>query len=90
MNFIIFFTTKYCLLLPPSGIRKQPAIPSEKGAYSLIPLSWSEAEKKLTIGERQGSYPGMAAERMFRIVCGGWETKVSYDGSRTTSSYLPR
>lgn len=62
----------------------------EKGAYSLIPLSWSEAEKKLTIGERQGSYPGMAAERMFRIVCGGWETKVSYDGSRTTSSYLPR
>ncbi|HCT91526.1 MAG TPA: glycoside hydrolase [Lachnospiraceae bacterium] len=63
----------------------------EKGAYSLIPLFWNETEKKFTIGERQGSYPGMAAERTFRIVCGGWETTVSYEGTATSvGPYLPR
>lgn len=63
----------------------------EKGAYSLIPLFWSEAEKKLTIGERQGRYPGMAGSRTFRILCGKWETAVSYDGIPTSvSPCLPR
>lgn len=69
----------------------------EKGAYSLIPLSWRETEKELIIGERQGSYAGMAAEKTFRIVCGGRETKISYDGRRTVCEisdglppYLPR
>lgn len=55
----------------------------EKGAYSLIPLSWCEKNKTLTIGERQGSYPGMAAGRTFRIVCGEREKVVPYDGGRT-------
>ena len=31
----------------------------EKGEHALIPLRWSEADKKLTIGDREGQYPGM-------------------------------
>ena len=37
------------------------------GKYSRIPLSWSEAAKTLTIGAREGSYPGMAGKRTIRI-----------------------
>jgi alpha-D-xyloside xylohydrolase len=40
----------------------------EKGAFSEIPLAWRDASKTLTIGERQGSYPGMLASRTFQIV----------------------
>jgi alpha-D-xyloside xylohydrolase len=40
----------------------------EKGAHSVIPLKWSEADKTLTIGDRSGTYPGMAKEVTFHIV----------------------
>jgi len=40
----------------------------EKGVYSTIPLSWDEAKGLLTIGNRQGSFPGMLEERTFRVV----------------------
>ena len=40
----------------------------EKGAYATIPLKWEETAKALTIGDRQGRFPGMAAERTFRVV----------------------
>lgn len=40
----------------------------EKGAYARIPFSYNEAEKVLTIGERQGEFPGMLKNRQFRIV----------------------
>ena len=40
----------------------------EKGACSTIAFDWDDAEGILTIGPRQGSYPGMIAERTFRVV----------------------
>jgi alpha-D-xyloside xylohydrolase len=40
----------------------------EKGAYSTIPLTWHDATGTLTIGSRQGKFPGMAKEQTFRIV----------------------
>lgn len=40
----------------------------ERGAHSVIPLHWSQATRTLTIGGRQGSYPGMPAEILFNIV----------------------
>lgn len=40
----------------------------EKGAYSTISFNWSEASQTLTIGERQGEFPGMLVNRTFRIV----------------------
>ena len=40
----------------------------EKGAYATIPLHWDDAKQTLTIGDRKGQFPGMAASRTFRIV----------------------
>jgi alpha-D-xyloside xylohydrolase len=40
----------------------------EKGAFASIPLQWDDARKTLTIGERQGKFPGMLAKRTFNIV----------------------
>jgi alpha-D-xyloside xylohydrolase len=37
------------------------------GKYSRIPIAWNEAAKTLTIGAREGSYPGMAGKRVIRI-----------------------
>ena len=44
----------------------------EKGAFATIPLMWSEQAKTLTIGERKGTFPGMAASRTFHVV---WVSK---------------
>jgi len=40
----------------------------EKGAHSVIPLRWSDAEKTLAIGERQGQYSGMPKKMTFNVV----------------------
>jgi alpha-D-xyloside xylohydrolase len=40
----------------------------EKGAYTTIPFHWDEKAQTLTIGARQGSFPGMLAQRTFHIV----------------------
>jgi alpha-D-xyloside xylohydrolase len=40
----------------------------ESGAFTRIPLSWSEATRTLTIGAREGSYPGMLQTRAFDVV----------------------
>jgi alpha-D-xyloside xylohydrolase len=43
----------------------------EKGMYATIPLTWNNTTRTLTIGARQGSYPGMAPSRTFRLVVVG-------------------
>ncbi len=40
----------------------------ETGSYTTIPISWNESTQTLTIGARQGSFPGMMANRTFRVV----------------------
>jgi alpha-D-xyloside xylohydrolase len=40
----------------------------EKGKYALVPLTWSEADHTLTIGDRTGSYPGMPKTIVFHLV----------------------
>jgi len=40
----------------------------EKGARAIIPMHWDEANRKLTIGDRQGKFRGMLDRRTFRIV----------------------
>ena len=62
------------------------------GKYSRIPLSWDESTKTLTVGAREGTYPGMAGTRSIRV---RWmkpgvpralafdaktDTTISYDG----------
>jgi alpha-D-xyloside xylohydrolase len=40
----------------------------EKGAHSTIPLHWDDARRTLSLGDRQGSFPGMLEHRTFNIV----------------------
>ena len=40
----------------------------EKGAYAMIPMSYDDASRTLRIGAREGSFPGMLAERTFIVV----------------------
>jgi alpha-D-xyloside xylohydrolase len=40
----------------------------EKGASARIPLRWNDATQTLTIGKRQGSFPGMPKQRTFDVV----------------------
>lgn len=40
----------------------------EQGIYSIIPFEWNDAKQTLTIGARQGEFPGMLKQREFRIV----------------------
>ena len=67
----------------------------EKGEYSRIPLSWDDAARTLTVGDREGSYPGMLQSRTFRVVVAdaahpfAWNpdapgTVVNYDGKATS------
>lgn len=39
----------------------------EKGEYATTQLDWNDTEKTLTIGTRQGNFPGMLKERTFLI-----------------------
>ncbi|HEX3730335.1 MAG TPA: DUF5110 domain-containing protein, partial [Opitutaceae bacterium] len=68
----------------------------ERGAFSTIPFHWNEAAKTLSIGARQGRYPGMVPRRIFRIVVVSpghgaglapsekADAEVTYDGSATS------
>ena len=40
----------------------------EKGAYATIPFHWDDAKNVLTIGNRNGQFPGMLRSREFQIV----------------------
>ncbi len=40
----------------------------EKGMYSTIGFDWDNKSKTLTIGKRNGEFPGMNKERRFNIV----------------------
>jgi alpha-D-xyloside xylohydrolase len=68
----------------------------EKGVYSTITFNWDDAKKTLTIGGREGAFPGMLDSRKFNIVIvnrgkGGGENTVSepdkvitYTGKKVT------
>ena len=53
----------------------------EKGIYSTITFQWNDKMRTLTIGARQGSYPGMLQKRQFIIVLpDGQHQTISYEG----------
>jgi alpha-D-xyloside xylohydrolase len=70
----------------------------EKGQHSVIPIRWNESAGLLTIGRRQGSFPGMVEKRTFWIVVvksghgiGGAVTtaadkEITYEGNQTQVS----
>jgi alpha-D-xyloside xylohydrolase len=65
----------------------------EKGTYATIPVRWDDASHTLTIGARQGNFPGMLEHRTFLVVwvgpghgvgvnpSGTVDKAVSYDGT---------
>ncbi len=67
----------------------------EKGMYAEIPFAWNDAKSKLTIGNRQGAFPGMLEKRIFNIVlvtsgkgdgvsvCEKPDRQVIYSGKKT-------
>lgn len=57
----------------------------EKGMYSTITFAYNDRSRKLTIGDRQGSFPGMIGKRKFNIVLpDGKSASVDYDGRKQT------
>ena len=40
----------------------------QRGWYSLIPIRWDDQSGVLTIGTRDGTFPGMVEKRVFRVV----------------------
>jgi len=40
----------------------------EKGAYARIPIQWDDNSRTLTIGKREGKFPGMLSRRTFNVV----------------------
>jgi alpha-D-xyloside xylohydrolase len=40
----------------------------ENGAFATIPLRWQDATRTLTIGKREGTFPGMLGRRTFQVV----------------------
>jgi alpha-D-xyloside xylohydrolase len=71
----------------------------EQGAHAVIPFHWDDANRTLTIGERKGTYPGMAAGHTFNVVLvgpgrgtGGETTgrpdkAIQYTGSRSVATF---
>jgi len=40
----------------------------ERGAFATIPIRWQDSTRTLTIGKRQGAFPGMLTQRTFQVV----------------------
>jgi alpha-D-xyloside xylohydrolase len=40
----------------------------EKGQHSITPIRWTDSAGQLTIGTREGFFPGMVAKRTFRVI----------------------
>ena len=62
----------------------------EKGVHATIPMHWNDAARTLTIGARDGSFPGMLEKRTFRVVLvgkGGGVGIGTSSGADQTVSY---
>ena len=59
------------------------------GAFARVPVSYDEASRTLTIGAREGSYPGMAAKRTINVRWIGPQRAraLAFDSSDATIAY---
>ncbi|RZJ43306.1 MAG: DUF5110 domain-containing protein, partial [Brevundimonas sp.] len=55
----------------------------ERGEFSRIPLRWDQRSGVLTIGAREGSYPGMPTSRTFRVrfINGATRSALDWDAA---------
>lgn len=67
----------------------------EDGAYATITFRWDDAARRLTIENREGSFPGMLQNRKFKVILAGPESgagdqpmkggkTVNYTGKKTS------
>jgi len=60
----------------------------EKGVCATITFQWNDKARKLTAGQRQGSYPGMLLSRRFTVVLpDGQQKTVDYNGSELSVAF---
>jgi len=61
----------------------------EKGAFSVIPVKYSESAKTITVGDRKGSFNGMLRKRIFRIniISANKTRDLNFDDSDKDISY---
>lgn len=75
-------------ILSDALIGREEIVPGARtwnGDYTELELSLNDANKTLTVGKRQGSFPGMLKERTFNVIMSGGRTaKVVYNGDRQT------
>ncbi len=73
----------------PSTRTKMTTTTTKKGAYSTIRFHWNDKARRLTIEEREGSFPGMLKSREFKVVLAGSENSGTGDrpmkGGKTIS-----
>lgn len=43
----------------------------EKGSFTTVPFHWNDKEKRLSIGDRKGAFPGMLQTHVFHVVLVG-------------------
>lgn len=53
----------------------------ENGEFTQIPMEWHEADRTLTIKDREGGFGGMLERRRFVVVCGEKRAEVEYEGA---------
>jgi alpha-D-xyloside xylohydrolase len=61
----------------------------ERGLYSLITFRCDDARKRLTIGARNGSYPGVLQNRTLRVVVVRENSGVGEDVSGSPDRTIP-
>ena len=57
----------------------------ERGAYTETTLTWDDGARTLTIGARQGGYPGMPESQTYRVVLGDEEKTVTVENGQAVT-----
>jgi len=60
----------------------------EQGRHATIELRWDDRRHTLTLGARQGTYPGMHAVQRFTVTCGAGQPGSAAQVIRYTGSAL--
>jgi alpha-D-xyloside xylohydrolase len=65
----------------------------EHGERATVELAWDDATKTLHVGARQGSFPGLVAQREFHLILitstGNVTRTVAYDGAAVDVKFTP-
>ncbi|MGA8044014.1 MAG: DUF5110 domain-containing protein, partial [Terracidiphilus sp.] len=60
-----------------------------RGEHATIALHWDNAAHTLSIGARQGSYPGMLSQHIFRVVVVGKDHGTGIGETASANTTVP-